>query len=113
MIRLLFTLVIFLSFCKHNEMKDEYEIYIGKEINQMIKDSKYSNYTEYQFFDLRPRVLSGIRFVYNDKIIELYISDFNHTKAFNLEGKWNFNDVIKEKIDEILVYKDEKIIYPH
>lgn len=104
--------VIILSFFLDNCNQNNHGRYIGKEIDLMISDKEYSNYLEYQFFDLKPRVLSGVRFIYKEKYIEVFINDVEFIKRFNVKGNWDFEEVKKEKISRIVVYNlEDKILF--
>ncbi|MGP8217591.1 MAG: hypothetical protein ACLQQ4_18630 [Bacteroidia bacterium] len=90
---------------------EKYSKYLGKEVYNLLLSDNCKNYKDFNFIDEPPMILQGASIDLPDStILEIHISTFNSVGKYNANRNWDRELFYKEKIGEIIITKNGKLI---
>jgi len=92
-------------------LKENYQVYLGKKVQDLLGFKYIRDYEDYTFFDNKPGSLSGVLLKISDGFfIEISVDEYKYVKQFNVDRNWDFSLFKKEEISCIRFILNEETL---
>jgi hypothetical protein len=82
--------------------------YIGKSVEQLLKDTVINKYKNFWWEDEPPGVLNSLNLTYSRGLyLKIYFKDLKYSSRFTEKCEWELKLIKKEEIGSLVIAKDE------